>query len=257
MPQQGSNLPDFRAAQLEFSAHIRHPDIYPRPADVEPRRMKIYLELFYNNIENFLANAFPVAKKILLELELWHDLVREFVHRHASTSPYFLQISQEFLSFLDARQRDDLPDFLLELCHYEWVELALSVSEQELPEQTVNLRGSLLEETIVVSPLIWKLAYRYPVHQLGVGFQPVSAPDTPTQLVLNRRRDDSVGFLVVNSVTMRLLDLLEDSMTGAQALTLLGDELPEVNPDTLRAAGVETLELLRDAEILLGTEAEN
>ena len=65
--------------------------------------MSIYLSLFYNNIENFLASAFPVAKRVLGE-KPWHELVREFVHRHPSTSPYFLEISQEFLSFLGDRK---------------------------------------------------------------------------------------------------------------------------------------------------------
>ena len=65
MPRRGSNLPGFRETQIEFSAHIRNPDSNPRPVDVEPRRMQIYLDLFYNNIEGFLANGFPIAKQVL------------------------------------------------------------------------------------------------------------------------------------------------------------------------------------------------
>lgn len=261
MSRPGDNLADFRATQLSFAAHIRNPALNPRPADVEPRRMKIYLDLFYNNIENFLANAFPVAKKVLSADDRWHPLAREFVHQHASSSPYFLEISQEFLTFLGNRQssegQNDLPGFLLELCHYEWVELALSVSEQELPETGIDLQGSLLDAVIVVSPLIWKLAYRYPVHLLGVEHQPAEPPVEPTYLVVNRRRDDSVGFLVTNALTLRLLEILETSSTGAAALQLLSEELPEVAPDVMQAKGIETLHQLREAQILLGTETES
>ena len=104
--------------------------------------------------------------------------MREFVHEHASSSPYFLEISQEFLTFLAERTGNELPDFLLELCHYEWVELILSVSEKELPTEGVDPGGNLESETIVLSPLIWKLSYRYPVHQLGPTFQPEEAPES-------------------------------------------------------------------------------
>ncbi|MFP6834742.1 MAG: putative DNA-binding domain-containing protein, partial [Pseudomonadales bacterium] len=124
MQPSGSNLPGFRELQLDFAAHIRNPDANPRPDGIEARRMQIYLDLFYNNIEGFLANGFPITKK-LLGSALWHQVARDFVDRHASESPYFLEISQEFLTYLELAKRADLPDFIIELCHYEWVELAL------------------------------------------------------------------------------------------------------------------------------------
>jgi hypothetical protein len=254
LSQQGSNLPGFREAQLAFSAHIRNPEVYARPADVEPRRMKIYLELFYNNIENFLANGFPVAKKILMERGSWHPLVRSFVDQHASNSPYFLEISQEFLTYLGDLEQPDLPGFLLELCHYEWVELALSVSELELTDVAADPDGDLLKNPIVVSPLIWKLAYRYPVHLLGERYQPEQVPDQVTHLVVNRRYDDRIAFIVSNAVTLRLLDILESQPLAERALAQLAEELPGMDSQLVYDHGIETLQKLRDAEILLGTE---
>lgn len=257
MSQTGSNLPPFRDVQLEFAAHIRDPEAHPRPADVDPRRMQIYIDLFYNNIEAFLANGFPVARRILTERHQWRGLVREFVARHGSSSPYFLDISQEFLTFLGERAShalvdDSLPPYLLELCHYEWVELALSVSELELPTD-VDPQGDLLRKRVVVSPLVWKLSYRYPVHLIGPSNQPDAEPAEPTLLVVNRRRDDSVGFLVVNPVTWRLLELLEGGASGSEALENLVAELEQTDPEVIRRRGIETLGRLREAQILLGT----
>ncbi len=255
MPQRGSNLPAFTDVQLEFAAHIRNPEVNPRPADVEPRRMQIYLDLFYNNIESFLASTFPVARQILLEQGTWPALVREFVHRHGSESPYFLEISQEFLTFLGDRDRADLPDYLLELCHYEWVELALGVSELELADDGIDGHGDLLTGEVVISPLTWRLAYRYPVHEIGLRNQPTTAPDAPTHLIVYRRRDDDVGFLVSNAVTFRLLEILESPCTGAAALEQLAAELPAMDAGVVHNKGIETLEQLRDAQIVLGTRA--
>jgi len=253
MPRPGNNLPGFREQQIEFAAHIRNPQVNPRPAGIDPRRMQIYVDLFYNNIESIVAKGFPVAKQVLGKT-LWRDVVRDFVDRHGSESPYFLEISQEFLAYLDEARRADLPDFLLELCHYEWVELALAVSDDEIPAAGIDPHGSLANGRVVISPLIWKLSYRYPVHQIGVSFQPAVAPEEPTLLVVYRRRNDQVRFLEVNAATYRLLDLLAESPTGAAAIERLQEELPAVDSQIVHDHGLATMERLREAEIILGVE---
>ena len=120
--------------QLQFAAHIRHPQQNPAPADIEDRRLAIYRNLFYNNIESFLASGFPVLKSIIEEAH-WHSMVRDFIHRHQSHSPLFLKISEEFLSYLQTERTADArdPEFMLELAHYEWVELALDISTIDIP----------------------------------------------------------------------------------------------------------------------------
>jgi len=251
--QPGDNLPGFRARQLEFAAHIRNPEQHPRPADVEPRRMQIYLDLFYNNIESFLASTFPVAKQVL-EHDRWHRLVRQFVHRHPSESPYFLEISQEFLTFLADSAPVDLPPFMLELCHYEWVELCLSVSEEEIPVAGVDPSGDLLAGVPVVSPLVWKLAYASPAHQIGPSHQPTAPGEQPTQLLVYRRRDDRVCFMEVNPLTMTLLNTLDESLTGAAALERLAAKAPSIPPAVVREKGLATLERLRKADVIVGTK---
>ena len=255
MTQLGSNLPKFRQHQLDFAAHIRNPQQHPAPEGIEPRRMQIYLRLFYNNIESFAAHAFPVAKAVLGDVQ-WHALVRRFVDQHASESPYFLEISQEFLEFLDEIDLSDLPPFLLELCHYEWVELALAVAEDELPDANIDRDGNLLAEPVVVSPLIWPLSYQFPVHQIGPKFQPRNPPATPCELIVYRRRDDQVRFLEANAVTLRLVEILADEVPGEQALAQVADELPQLASQVVHDAGIATLERLRDAEIILGTRAD-
>jgi hypothetical protein len=126
----------FQDSQIAFAAHIRHPELHEAPADLEDRRLAIYRDLFYNNIEGFLASGFPVLRSILGD-SLWHRMVRDFIHSHQSHSPYFLQISEEFLGYLkDERQvQASDPAFMLELAHYEWVELALDVSTLKIPEE--------------------------------------------------------------------------------------------------------------------------
>ncbi|MEZ5560218.1 MAG: putative DNA-binding domain-containing protein [Pseudomonadales bacterium] len=266
MPRSGDNLPGFVARQLDFAAHIRNPEVHARPVDVDPRRMQIYLDLFYNNIESFLAGGFPVAKRVLGH-ERWHALVRRFVHRHGSESPYFLEVSQEFLTFLEQlaaslqqpaaplekQPAPELPPFLLELCHYEWVELALAVAEEDLPDSGFDAGGDLEHDPILLSPLIWPLTYRFPVHQIGEGFQPVEPPPEPTHLVVYRRRDDQVKFLEANAFTLRLLELVGEGGSGGAVLARMAAEAPHVDPGVLHDQGLITLQRLRKLGIVLGT----
>lgn len=257
MGRRGENLPGFRARQLDFAAHIRDPEGNPRPPDVPEARMRIYRELFYNNIEGFLASAFPVAKALLAG-ERWQGLVRDFISRHPSQSPYFLEISQEFLAFLGGPPTPaGLPPFLLELCHYEWVELFLSVAEDELPEPGIDPAGDLLSGVPVVSPLLWKLAYRYPVHRIGPSHQPAEPGPEPTLLLVNRRRDDAVRFMEVNGLTWSLLDALDGTATGRAALARLAAETPELEPAVVQQHGLATMERLRKADVILGIKQES
>jgi hypothetical protein len=214
--------------------------------------MRVYAELFYNNIEGFLRSAFPVARSLFADAA-WQRLVRAFIESHPSASPYFLEISQEFLTFLAQSPPPDLPPYLLELCHYEWVELALGVADVEVPEQGVDPGGHLGSGVVLVSPLVWPLTYEYPVHRIGPDHRPAEPPEAPTHLVVYRTRDLSVRFLESNPVTHRLLALLDGHRTGQEALSLLASELPQYTGDRIHALGMDTLEKLRRREILLGT----
>ena len=257
--------PDFQARQFAFAAHIRDPDHAPPPADVEDRRMAVYRELFYNNIDSFLADTLPVLRR-LLDDDHWHALVRDFFVRHRCHSPYFLDIPREFLRYLDEvrGERPEDPPFLRELAHYEWIELALSVAEAAPLPADLDPAGDLLTGIPVVSPLAWPLAYRYPVHRIGPDYRPEAPPDTPTWLVVYRDHEDAVHFLHLNAVSARLLDLLANGLeesgqhielTGISALERVAGELQHPDPGQVVEAGRSQLEDWRERGVLCGARA--
>jgi len=63
----------------------------------------------------------------------------------------------------------------------------------------------------MVSSLAWSLAYQYPVHQIGPGFQPTAPLDQSTYLIVYRNRQEEVQFIESNSVTARLLEMLGEN----------------------------------------------
>ena len=258
MPDTGHNLPYFKAVQLDFAAHIRNPEKNPAPADVEARRMKIYVDLFFNNIKSFLDSAFPVAADIV-GASRWREIVRDFVHHHPSASPYFLQISEEFLTFLHASDYPDLPDFLLELCHYEWVELSLDVATSEaqppLAAPAKSAGSDFLMGHLLVSNLVRSLVYNYPVHEIGPAHQPDVPPDSPTYLLVYRNDREQVRFMVSNPVTHRLIALLGE-YSAARALEQIRNELNEAGRDLTEQQmfdqGRQTLAHLYELGIIRG-----
>ena len=231
---------DLAEQQRAFAAHLRDPERIPPPPGIEPRRMAIYRELFFNNLADLLGGAFPVARRIL-GAERWSRLVRRFYAGHHAHTPYFLELPREFLEWLQARSERaaDEPPFLDELAHYEWVELALAVSEEE-PPVAAPAPLEPLDAPLAVSPLAWPLAYRWPVHRLAPGFQPAEPPPAPTFVVVYRDRADAVQFLEIGSETARLLDALERSpgLTARAALAGAPAEPAEPAVADLIARGV-------------------
>lgn len=252
-----SEQPNFIKTQYQFAAHIRDPETNPPPTDVEARRMAIYSELFYNNVEDFMSNSFPVIRKITKDVD-WHRMVRDYFANHLSHTPLFPEMPREFLKYLESERepQPEDPPFLLELAHYEWVELALTISDQEINLNNVNHEGDLLQGTPVISPLAWPFSYSYPVHQIGPDFIPKEAGTEPTYLVVYRNRQDEVGFLKLNPVTAHLLQLImEDTQqTGIEMLTTISKKLNHPNPDAVIQGGLQTLHDLRTRDIILGVK---
>ena len=242
--------------QNEFTAHVRNPSSIAAPAGIEGRRMKIYNDLIYNNIESFLSGGFPVLRSLHRD-EDWHLLVRDFIVSYRCDSPYFLEISQEFLNYLmQVRKASPVdPPFMLELAHYEWVELALDVDPEEIPREGVDTEGDLLAGVPVLSPLVMSLQYTYPVHLLGPGTEPDVAPAEPTFLVVYRNAADEVKFMESNAATARLLELLSENgalCTGRELLEQLAQEMNAESVTSVIDFGAKMLQQFRDVDIIPG-----
>ena len=249
--------PELLKKQLyEFAAHIRDPETHAIPENIEDRRMGIYRDLFFNNVQGFLSNTFPVLKSLYNE-ESWLSLVRSFYSLHRCQSPYFLEISREFIDYLQSehQMREADPPFMFELAHYEWVELALSVSEQEPDLQQIDTEQSLLSGHPVMSPLAWLLTYAWPVHQIKPEFQPQQPAEQPVCLIVFRDADDEVQFTEINLVTAKLIQQLElnKDTTGADVLKEIAVELGHEDAEPVLNSGQAILDDLKQKGIILGT----
>ncbi|MDZ4349258.1 MAG: putative DNA-binding domain-containing protein [Xanthomonadaceae bacterium] len=247
--------PTLRDLQFALSRHIRDPGANPPPPGIEDRRLKIYRELFYNNVEGLLAGNFPVIRKTLGH-DAWHTLIRAFFRDHRAQTPMFPELAREFLRFLEQRQlegRGDAP-WLLELAHYEWVELALDIEQAAADLDDIDPTGDLLDGCLALSPLAWPLAYRYPVHRIGPAFQPEGVPDQPTFLMV-RREGGKVRFSEISPLAYRLLQRISEfaELNGRQQLEALASEVGDVELSQFLLQGKALLEQLHQSKVILGT----
>lgn len=203
-------IKSFQKSQFEFTQYLRDPESFDLPDNIQPERIQVYVELIYNNIEGFISGAFPVLRSIIPD-QKWHSLVRDFIKTHQSQTPYFLQISQEFLTYLLQNSHPLVKDFpfMIALAHYEWVELALDVAEEELPKATA-WPDDLLSSRVSVSPLSMILSYPWPVHRLSANFTP-RMPETETHLLVYRNAEDQIQFMELSAASSRLLQLCRDN----------------------------------------------
>jgi len=242
--------------QQEFTAHIRDPEQNPVPTGVEDRRMKIYRDLFFNNIQSLLAANFPVLHEIYGE-EGWKLLIRDFYARHRCHTPLFPEVAREFLRYLqDERgEQDDDPPFLLELAHYEWIEMALELDDRSLETSGVDTGGDLMESIPVLSPLVHVLSYRFPVHQISPDFRPDSPPESATHLLVWRNRSDDVKFMQLNEFSRLLMEFMggDNPLNGRKLLEQLARTTGHPNPEKVVTAGAELLERLKSRDVVIGT----
>lgn len=245
-----SKFQDYQAA---FTGHIRDPQGASRPRGVPARRMRVYTEIVFNNMESTLASCFPVVRKIL-GVRRWRRMVRAFLAEHRCATPWFRQIPEEFLRWLQGgtAAAASLPPFLYSLAHYEWVELAVAVADvHDAPAQP---DGNLLEERPVLAASLALLEYPYPVQRIAPRYQP-SHPDTePTRLLVFRAADDTVRFIEINAMTARLLQLLQmGETTGRAALEHIAAELQHPDPAAVLDFGSALLADLRRQGVILGS----
>ena len=248
-----------RGQQFALSRHLRDPEAVPAPEGIEARRLAIYRDLLYNNLQGLLAGNFPVIRKTLDD-DAWHALVRAFYAGHRCRAPLFTEIGREFVRWLEAAADGDasLPPWLPELAHYEWVELALQISDAAAPDGIAADLGAgagaaLLSGVPAPSPWAWALAYRWPVHRIGPDHRPAQPPEQPTLILARRDAAGDVRFAQLSPLVFRLLELLGDGgRSGRDCLLALAAEAGIADAGAFLAEGAAMLARLHEEGTILG-----
>ena len=109
----------------------------------------------------------------------------------------------------------------------------------------------------VLSPLIQLNQYDFPVHKIKPDYQPETPSGQPTFLLVYRDKNDKVGFMELNTMTARLVELIanNENCTSEVLLKNLAKELPAMREEVILHGGHSTLVQLKEKNIILGTKA--
>jgi len=221
--------------QRALTRYLRDPENQTPPTDMNAARVNVYRDLLFNNVSQLLGGTFPVLIRIIGQ-ERWRTLIRGFLRDYRAQTPKFGEIAEEFVGYLASEpavlSAGEWPAFLVELAHYEWVEMVLQQSDAEpLP---VSDPALLLERPLQVSALAWPLAYAWPVQILSPEYQPSTPPAQPTLLLVRRAVDFSVKFSELSPLAWRLLQRIGEfsMLNGREQLEGLAMEagLPGTAP---------------------------
>ena len=238
------------AIQAAFAAWVRDPERAPAPAGVDSRRLAVYRELVFNNVESFMSNCYPVARGLLGETR-WRGLLEDWLRGHRATTVSFPRLPQEFLRWLAVRGTADLPPWFAALADYEWLELEVSFDESVLETIAIDAGVDCASGVPILNPTLRLRAFDWPVHRLGPDFLP-QTPE-PTYLAILRTRSDAVTFMTLKPATARLVELVASGAqrTGQELVAQVARELG-AEPAALAAAGAAMLDELSKGEVLLG-----
>lgn len=237
------SAPNLQEFQRAFSSHLRNPTKVKRPIGVPKRQARIYQDLLFNNICGFVDICFPVTKSLMSEVH-WRRLCRSFFLNHASHTPYFSRIPEQFVQFISRHVGSlRIPAWMPELLHYEWIELAVDTDQAILE--------SYSDKRLRLNPTLRNLAYAWPVHRISPKYRP--RKPQATHLLVYRDSDDSVRFIEINAVTAQLLKIIAlGPITTADAIATLAHQLGHANPDALQLHGRTLLADLLQQQVLIG-----
>ncbi|WP_413705132.1 DUF2063 domain-containing protein [Pseudomonas sp. Pseusp16] len=241
--------------QTTMGLYLRDPEHNAPPTGMDPARAQVYRDLVFANLSSLLSGTFPVLVKIIGN-ERWGSLVRIFLRDYRARTPKFGEIAEEFVEFLasgpEALSDGAWPPFMVELAHYEWVEMVLQQSDaQPLVGGDAAL---LLDRPLQVSPLAWPLAYAWPVQLLGPDFQPDALPDQPTFLLVRRDMDWSVRFSGLSPLAWRLLQRIVEfpELTGGAQLQGVAVEAGQVGSSVFFEGGLGLLRQMHEEGVVGG-----
>lgn len=232
----------FQEYQIAFAAHIRDPKNNPRPKGVPANRMGVYTHGVYLNVKEAVSACFPVCQSVIGPRK-WQQVCKLFFAQHATETPIFREIPEEFLDFISTTDLGalKLPDFFQQLAHYEWVELAVSAMPDTMAQPGTT--DDLLNKAPVFAPHML-LAYDYPVHKISPSYKP--AEQAPTFLLVYRQTDGTIQFNELNPVTYQLIQQLEEGITARTALLNIASAIQHPEPEVIVTFGIDILKGLRE-----------
>ena len=193
--------------QNDFSLFIRENANKKYQPDYLPQKnLHIYAQLIFNNINSSLKACFPICYSISKK-NYWEVLVRKFMKEYKCENQMFKDIPEQFLQWLNNQTHKSeikklIPVFFIELAHYEWIEMAISIAPDNNTEYKIieNLKTQnnypWLSTNFVLSDAWTIVDYYYDVHLINKKYQPKIKKEQANYFLIFRDKNAQVKFIL-------------------------------------------------------------
>ncbi len=185
---------------------------------VNEKHIKQYRRLVYNVVYDTLENAYPLTKS-LLTTEEWDGLVQDFFSSNNCSSPQIWRMPKELFLYVEnsGEKLTDKYPFLIELLHFEWLEIEIYMMEDEdLLEY--RKEGDLAKDALYLNPELQILGLSYPVH---IKSAKLITPEDVGQYFVVIHRHSKTGKVVFTEINYAHLVLLEQLSVAPTSLANL------------------------------------
>jgi hypothetical protein len=177
-----------------------------------------YRTMIYNVVNDALATAYPLAKK-LITIEEWNETVQHYFSSHACASPYLWKMPFEFFEYVKETESGLLSKYpcLSDLLLYEWVEIEVFMMEDS--EVAYSKNGSIQSDALVLNPSCILQYFQYPVYSKAAG--EITSADQAHYFMLTHRNPETnlVRFLEIAPMFARMIELLDEKAQSIEELT--------------------------------------
>ncbi|WP_298633834.1 putative DNA-binding domain-containing protein [uncultured Umboniibacter sp.] len=207
-------MSNFRELQSALAASVRFKH-HDESLNVEARRLAIYQRLVFNNLFGLLSGGYKKLRRAVGD-EQFRKLVRAFLESGISRTPYFAEISGEFLNWF---VQQDAPKWQHELAEYERAGIAIDIESMNWPSaETITNRP----DGVHFSPAIALLSFDYAIYEANEGIEP---PKQPTYILLYRNPHNKLRYKLLNAASFSLLALLLQEQSLGEALLTIATSM--------------------------------
>lgn len=203
------------------------------------RRLRVYKGLVKGSILDPIPDCFPILKALLEAADAWQDCLDAFFASRSVQSLYYRDVNPTFVAWLaESAWGQERWPFLLQLAHFEYVELEVLISPDTVPVPGLKATPDP-EDRAVFDGAFRNLAYGYRV--LEADEEDPEPAEAPAFVVCLRNREGRFETREVdNRISAFLAQALQQAPLGAatRALGLPWDEAVALLVDLRDRGGI-------------------
>ncbi len=245
---------DLKTYQALWKESLEQPDTIianSQKLGISADFLKLYYELIQGHYESPLEKIYPYLAR-LLQID-WNKWAKEYYNEFSPVEWELNELARNFPHYLSKlSSQNKIPDYLVELAHYEWQEFATYVDEENEKEILTNIKPGYLALNPTVSALTFKYNIGLWIFELEKNNFDTKPKKEDNILIFNRDPETLLCiFTKASRISLSILQLLLEFNEPIEKEDLISNIMSNFN-DIDKQFLVDEIAFLQKQRILLG-----